>query len=150
MRLIRIDGSLFFGAVSTFKETLLGYEKSAPQSKHLLIVMQGVNFIDVAGAEALTQMARRYKMRDGGIYLIRPKESVLELLERGGYMDEIGRENVFFSKTTALRTVYRYLDYDLCRTCGLRVFVECVRMGKQEPREDDEEPSQTPPVRTGS
>ena len=95
VRVIRIDGSLFFGAVNTFQETLRGYEDCAPESKHLLIVMQAVNFIDVAGAEALVAMARRYRARGGGLYLIRPKDRVVELLERGQYMDEIGRENVF-------------------------------------------------------
>lgn len=133
VRVIRIDGSLFFGAVNTFQETLRGYEDRAPESKHLLIVMQAVNFIDVAGAEALVTMARRYRARGGGLYLIRPKARVVKLLERGQYMDEIGRENVFQSKTTALRTVYRHLDYNICRNCELRVFVECARLGKQEP-----------------
>ncbi len=142
VRLIRIDGSLFFGAVNTFQATLRGYEDTAPEVKHLLIVMQAVNFMDVAGAEALVAMARRYRARGGGLYLIRPKERVVDLLERGHYLDDIGRENVFHSKTTALRTVYRLLDYSKCRNCGLKVFVECVRMGKQEPREDeDDEPA---------
>jgi sulfate permease, SulP family len=141
VRLIRLDGSLFFGAVNAFQETLRGYEKNFPLSKHLLIVMQGVNFIDVAGAEALVQMAKRYQARGGGLYLIRTNKRVLDLLERGGYLDEIGRKNVFFSKTPALRTVYRHLDYEMCKSCGLKVFVECVRMGKQEPLEDDDEPS---------
>ena len=152
VRLIRIDGSLFFGAVNAFQETLRSYETTAPQSKHLLIVMQGVSFIDVAGAEALMQMARRYQARGGGLYLIRPNQRVLETLERGHYLDEIGKENVFGSKTTALRTVYRHLDYSTCRTCGLRVFLECARMGKQEPREDDEddeEPTPAPPAIAG-
>jgi sulfate permease, SulP family len=144
MRLIRVDGSLFFGAVNAFQETLRGYEKASPLSKHLLIVMQGVNFIDVAGAEALVQMAKRYQARGGGLYLIRTNKRVLDLLERGGYLDEIGRKNVFFSKTPALRTVYRYLDYEMCKSCGLKVFVECARMGKQEPLEEDEEPSAAP------
>lgn len=139
VRLIRIDGSLFFGAVNSFQETLRGYEESDPGRVHLLVVMQGVNFIDIAGAEALVQMARRFRARGGGLYLIRAKERVLELLERGHYLDEIGRENVFSSKTPALRAVYRQLDYDVCRTCGLRVFVECVRLGKQEPKEDEPE-----------
>jgi sulfate permease, SulP family len=143
VRLIRIDGSLFFGAVNAFQETLRGYEKNFPLSKHLLIVMQGVNFIDVAGAEALVQMAKRYQARGGGLYLIRTNKRVLDLLERGGYLDEIGRKNVFFSKTPALRTVYRHLDYDMCKSCGLKVFVECARMGKQEPLDDDEEDTST-------
>ncbi len=139
VRLIRIDGSLFFGAVNSFQETLRGYETTVPQCKHLLIVMQAVNFIDVAGAEALVQIARRFQVRGGGLYLIRPNKRVVDLLERGHYLDEIGRENIFASKTTALRTVYRHLDYNMCKSCGLKVFVECVRMGKQEPSGEDED-----------
>ena len=76
--------------------------------------------------------------RGGDLFFIRVKERVLELLERGGYAAEIGAENIFHSKTQALRTIYRKLDYDICRRCGRRVFVECARMGKQEPLEDDE------------
>ncbi len=127
VRLIRIDGSLFFGAVNAFQETLRGYEDSAPEAKHLMIIMQAVNFIDVAGAEAMVAMARRCRERGGGFYLIRPKKAVMELLERGKYMDDIGRENVFHSKTAALQTVYGKLDYNMCRGCGLRVFRECGR-----------------------
>jgi sulfate permease, SulP family len=136
VRLIRIDGSLFFGAVNAFQETLRGYEDTAPQSKYLLIVMQAVNFIDVAGAEALVAMARRYRARGGGLYLIRPKEAVVELLERGHYMDEIGRDNVFYSKTVALEAIYRQLDHNVCKGCGLKVFLECERLRKQDAAEE--------------
>lgn len=137
VRIIRFDGALFFGAANTFAETLLDYEKTDPEKIHLIIVMSGVNFIDVTGAETLVQMAKRFHARGGGIYLIKPKDAVIERLERGGYIDGFGRKNIFDSKTDALRTVYRYLDYDKCRTCRGSVFVECRRMGKQEPREED-------------
>ena len=139
LRIIRFDGALFFGAANTFTETILEYEKEAPDRKHLMIVMNGVNFIDVTGAEALVQMAKRYRARGGGIYLIKPKDAVIERLTRGGYIDEFGRKNIFMSKTEALRSVYRNLDYDRCRACKGNVFVECRRLGKQEPREDDED-----------
>lgn len=144
MRIIRIDGSLFFGAVNTFQETLRGYEKEIPDVRFLAIVMSGVNFVDLAGAEALVQMAKRWRARGGGLYLIRTKDRVMEILERGGYIEEIGRENIFTSKTEALRTLYRYFDYNECQTCGRRVFVECARMGKQEPRESDYDDVPTP------
>ncbi len=137
VRIIRFDGALFFGAAATFTETLRDYEKRSPLQKHLVIVMNGVNFIDVTGAEALVQAARRYRLRNGGLYLIRPKEAVIDRLNRGGYLDEIGEGNIFESKTAALRAIYRKLDYDICRRCGRSVFVECRRMGKQEPTEQD-------------
>jgi sulfate permease, SulP family len=125
VRIIRIDGSLFFGAVNAFQETLRDYEETAPTVKHLMIVMQPVNFIDVAGTEALVAMAKRYRARGGGLYLIRPKRAVVEVLERGKYMEEIGWENVFQSKTVALQAVYERLDHDICNACTKRVFVEC-------------------------
>lgn len=143
LRIARMDGSLFFGAVSTFQEALRAWETEKPFRRHLAIVMSGVNFVDIAGAETLVQMAERRRRLGGGLYLIRVKDQVHEFLDRGGYLDQIGRKNVFFSKTDALRTLYRHFDYDECRTCGLHVWVECVRMGKQEPLEEDFEEETT-------
>jgi sulfate permease, SulP family len=99
--------------------------------------MRGVNFIDLAGAEALAIEARRLKARGGGLYLINIKERPLEFLERGGYVDEIGRSNVFITKSKALSEIYRTLDYEVCGRCPLRVFRECSRFGLA-PIEEDE------------
>ena len=149
-RLMRLDGSLFFGAVSAFTEAVRDIEEETPEATHIAIVMTGVNFIDIGGAEALVQASKRFEERGGGLYFIRVKEPVMRLLERGHYIDQIGRDKFFFSKTDVLREVYRKLDYDICRNCGLRVYVECARMGKQEPRfEDDDDPlpaRRTPPA----
>ncbi|MGO9485699.1 MAG: SulP family inorganic anion transporter [Rhodomicrobium sp.] len=131
--IIRFNGSLFFGAVSTFKEELLRCGQLNPSCRHLAIIMTGVNFADIAGAEALAQMARHYRERDGCLYLIGLNSTVADLLEKGRYLDVIGKQNVFRSKTAAFRYIYTRLDYDHCRGCNLRVFVECARMGKQEP-----------------
>jgi sulfate permease, SulP family len=136
--IIRFNGSLFFGAVNTFKEALLRCEQLNPACRHMAIIMAGVNFADIAGAEALAQMATRYRERGGCFYLIGANNVVLDLLEKGRYLDVIGRQNVFRSKTVAFRYIYARLDYDLCRGCKLRVFVECARMGKQEPCGEEE------------
>lgn len=137
--IIRFNGSLFFGAVNTFKEELLRCEQFNPLCRHLAIIMAGVNFVDIAGAEALAQMARRFRERGATLYLINVNSVVLELLEKGGYIDVIGRQNVFWSKTAAFRFIYTKLNYDICQDCNLRVFVECARKGKQEPAIEEEE-----------
>ncbi len=137
--IIRFNGSLFFGAVSAFKDELIRCEQFNPACRHLAIVMAGVNFADIAGAEALAQMARRYRERVATFYLIGANSVVLDLLEKGRYLDVIGRQNVFSSKTAAFRYIYSRLDYDICRSCSLRVFVECGRKGKQEPAVEEEE-----------
>jgi sulfate permease, SulP family len=131
--IIRFNGALFFGAVNAFKEELLRCAQANPDCRHLAIIMTGVNFADIAGAEALAQMARHYRSRGGSLYLIGTNSDVLAILERGRYLDVIGRRNVFMSKTAAFRYIYARLDYGFCRGCSLRVFVECARKGKQEP-----------------
>lgn len=135
MRIIRIDGSLFFGAVNYLQETLRTYERMSPNQRHIMVVMSGVNFIDIAGAEALVQEAQRLREGGGGLYLVRVKEEVSERLRRGGYLDRIGQNNIFQSKTQALRTIYARLDFERCRQCNHRVFVECARQGRPEPAE---------------
>lgn len=124
LRIARVDGSLFFGAVSHVQEQL---QESQPGSgrKHLALVATGINFIDIAGAEFLVSEARKRQREGGGLYLIRAKDSVLDILERGGYLDQITRENLFQSKTKALNHIFGRLDRHTCSNCQLKVFREC-------------------------
>jgi len=137
LRIVRIDGSLFFGAVNYFQETLRAYEQRHPDQNFLIVEMSGVNFVDIAGAEALAQAARRFKKRGGLLYLLNVKESVMETLHKGGYDLEIGLENFFHSKTQALRSIYPQLDHEKCKACQDRVFVECRLAGRKEPSGED-------------
>jgi hypothetical protein len=50
---------------------------------------------------------------------------VRALLERGGQIDVIGRENVHETKEEAIRRIYAHLDAATCADCTARVFVEC-------------------------
>ncbi|MEJ2124426.1 MAG: SulP family inorganic anion transporter [Alphaproteobacteria bacterium] len=93
VRIIRVDGSLFFGAVNAFDEALLNIRQEDPKCRHLVIVMQSVNFIDIAGAESLTSMARQWHAAGGCFFLINPKDQVVKFLERGGYISTIGKDN---------------------------------------------------------
>ncbi|MDK9720271.1 MAG: SulP family inorganic anion transporter [Rhodospirillales bacterium] len=133
LRIIRIDGSLFFGAVNYFQETLRAYEQRHPEQKFLMIEMSGVNFVDIAGAESLALEAGRFRKRGGALLLLNVKESVAETLHRGGYDTEIGGENFFHSKTQALRNLYPRLDQERCKGCSQQVFIECRLGGRKEP-----------------
>lgn len=126
LKLLRIDGSLFFGAVDYFQETLRTYERMAPDQRRLILDMSGVNFIDVAGAEALTQVSRRCRKNKGALYLLNVKEGVCSRLRRGRYIEEIGEDHIFTSKTKAMVAVYGELDRDTCAACTKRIFRECV------------------------
>ena len=125
VKIARIDGSLFFGAVSSVIEQLRRFEKRIPPQKNLLVVTSGMNFIDMDGAEALANEARRRRTMGGQLYFIGIKDTVAHVLERTGFLDAIGRDNIFDSKTAALQNVYACLDKEICANCTKRIFQEC-------------------------
>ena len=125
LRVIRIDGSLFFGAVDHVQDILHGYAENHPDQKHLLMVGNGINFIDVAGAEMLTHEAERRRALGGGMYLCAIKKGARAPLRSGGYLLRIGEENLFATKSIALHTIFAKLDKDICRHCDKRIFNEC-------------------------
>ena len=98
--LVRVDGSLFFGAVDHVREVLNALRAYGPRK--LLLIGSGMNFVDVAGAEMLVQEARLAAALGGGLYLCALKPPVRELLERGGFMEALGRDHVFGDELEAL------------------------------------------------
>jgi SulP family sulfate permease len=125
MKLIRIDGALFFGAVNYVAERLRIIFKRNPEQKHLLILARPINFIDVAGAEMLARENRTRKGIGGGIYLHQLKDDAKEILKRGGYLDEIGADHFFEHKGEAIAGVFERLDKNICARCTKRIFNEC-------------------------
>ncbi len=125
MKMLRIDGSLFFGAVSYVNEVMRRYRERSPGQKHILLAMQGVNFLDVAGAEFLAQQARELRAIGGDLYLYRLKQGACEPMRRGGYLREIGEEAIFDTKTKAIATIFSKLNKNICATCTYRIFREC-------------------------
>jgi sulfate permease, SulP family len=132
LKILRVDGSLFFGAVNHFAEELHAVTEEHPEQAHILIVGGGINFIDVAGAEMLANEARRLHLEGRKLYLCSLKGEVVETLHRGGYAERIGEENILGSKTAAVRKLVPRLDPERCRVCLVRVFSECSMMPGEE------------------
>ncbi len=125
LKMIRINGSIFFGAVDHIQQSLNEIDARDPNHKHVLLVASGVNFIDIAGAEMLTQEARRREKMGGGLYFYRVKDTVCGTLRKGPYIADIGPENIFPPKARPIEAIYPRLDTDICRTCKARIFAEC-------------------------
>ncbi|MGE0081233.1 MAG: SulP family inorganic anion transporter [Thiohalomonadaceae bacterium] len=127
-KIIRIEGSLFFGAVNNVETAMQRVDELDPGKKHLLVVAKAINFVDIAGAEMLAKEAQRRRKLGGGLYLYEVKDTVCEMLHRGGFIDAIGDENIFRSKTKALATIVEQrLDHAICRHCDRRIFKECAQ-----------------------
>lgn len=125
LKIVRIDGSLFFGAVDHIQKAFHEFELQNPEQTHLLIIGNGINFIDVAGAEMLVQEAKRRRARGGGLYMVKVKDEVCRVLKRGEFAEQIGMENIFSTKAEAIAEIYRRLDANRCATCTKRIFNEC-------------------------
>ena len=135
LKMLRINGSLFFGAVDHVQRHLEEIDEREPRQKHVLIVASGINFVDMAGAEMLAAEARRRRSMGGGLYFYRMKDAVQRLLARGGYLKDIGEERLFPVKSRPVSAIYERLDPEICRRCKVRIFREChVRLPGGEPR----------------
>jgi len=127
LAILRVRGSLYFGAVEHVGEQLYRVDAAAPHRKWLMLMMQGVNFADQAGVQLLQHEARRRRLLGGGVMLVTVQPGVRASLQRAGYIAEEGEDRIVFSKGEALRTVYPLLDAGICRDCTVRVFEECQR-----------------------
>ncbi len=57
------------------------------------------------------------------------------VLEQGPYLEVIGEENLFPTKSHPVDTIYPQLDSEICRTCTARIFPQChVALPNGEPR----------------
>ncbi len=131
-KMVRIDGPLFFGAVNYVAERLRVIAKHGSAQKHLLIMARTISFIDVAGAEMLAREARLRRGAGGQLYFHQLHDSARELLERGGYLQDVGEENLFDTKGEAIAEIFQRLDRGICVRCDKRIFNECRAVPKVE------------------
>jgi len=128
LKVIRIDGSIFFGAVNHVAEQLDQITKNYPEQAHILIVGGGIK---------LHRCRRMPNAQPGGPSPARertpdlpqlPQREVVEVMKRGGCNKNIGEENVFHSKRQAIKSIVPRLDPERCRRCKVRIFYECAQM----------------------
>jgi sulfate permease, SulP family len=122
---VRIDGSLYFGAVNHAQDRLQEMRAANPEQKHLLIVASGINFIDMAGAEFLAKLAEEKEAAGGRLYLYDIKEGICSHFKLTGYLLDIGTDYIYESKTEAIAEIFTHLDPEICKHCTARIFMEC-------------------------
>ena len=109
-RIVRIDGSIYFGAVDHLTKEL---EKlSHDPQKHLILDCKGVNFIDITGAEFLISERDLWRSKGGDLYLCNLKKTVRQFMKKGSFVEQFGMENLFHT----CREAIDYVEQKLAKT----------------------------------
>ena len=128
VKMIRIEGEVYFGAVSHVSDLLRDLRAPANSPKHLLVMSKSMNFIDLAAADMWRAEMNTRRRLGGDLYFHRPRAPVLELWQRTGFMAELGADHIFPAKRIAIATIFDRLDRGICAHCTIRVFEECQRL----------------------
>lgn len=137
LKIIRLDGSLFFGAANHVSESLETIDEEQPG--HLLVVGSGISYIDVSGALMLVQEAQRRKSIGRNLFLCSLNNEIMSFLRHGGFLADIGESCVFESKQAAITAIVSELDLTLCQACPLNIFTDCPPRGKPSDGNGEEE-----------
>ena len=125
LKIVRINGSIFFGAVNHLQEELQAIDAHNPAHVHVLLVASGINFVDLGGAQWLAQEAQRRRALGGGLYIFHMKDEPLAMLRKSGAFDAIGAENFFTLGDDLMPAIKARLNPQTCAQCTVRVFAPC-------------------------
>lgn len=107
VEVFELFGTLFFGAIERFKDSLLRVEK---KPKVLIIRMRMVPAVDATGLQVLEDVLDRTRHEGGTLLLTGVQAQPLEAMERSGFLDKLGRENLMDNIDAALARARELID----------------------------------------
>lgn len=146
LKMIRMEGEVYFGAVPYVADQLRGLrvDDVAPP-RHLLVMAKSMNFIDLPAAELWRGELAARRALGGDLYFHRPRPPVVELWQRLGFIRELGADHVFATKRSAISTIFGRLDAGICARCSARIYDECQSLPP--PLPPPSSPPSQPPLR---
>ncbi len=127
LKLLRMEGSVYFGAAQHVSDTLHALRDAPAAPRHLLVMSKSMNFLDPAGLQVWQAELHERRARGGDLYFHRPRPPVLDLWRRAGFLDALGADHVFPDKHRAIAAIVPRLDPQICAQCRARVFHECAQ-----------------------
>jgi SulP family sulfate permease len=129
LKLLRMEGSVWFGAVSHVADRLRALRRiaavHADGQRHLLVMAKSMNSIDLAAADLWDDELLRRRELGGALYFHRPRPQVLATWRRTGFLQRLGEAQIFQDKHRAIASIVPQLDAAVCASCTVRLFDEC-------------------------
>ena len=128
LKMIRMEGDVYFGAVPHVADALRDLRAQPDAPKHLLVMAKSMNFIDAAAADLWRCELTARRAEGGDLYFHRPRPEVLAFWQRVDYITALGEDHIFATKRAAIATIFNRLDKDVCARCTVRLFDECQQL----------------------
>ena len=129
LKMLRMEGSVWFGALAHVDEHLRGLcdraAGGADRQPFLLVMAKSMNTIDLAAARLWDQERVRRRALGGDLFFHHPRPQVLSMWARSGFLKRLGEQHVFPGKRSAISAIVPMLDENVCARCSARIFAEC-------------------------
>ena len=128
---MKIEGSLYFGAVNHVEEAIFANQAANPRQMFLLLKMHMVDHCDVSGIHMLEGVVRAYRKRGGDVFLDGVRPMVRHMMNLAGFDRFLGDANILDQDDTIGHLFHRKLHPGICiYECKVRVFAECQALPK--------------------
>jgi SulP family sulfate permease len=94
-----LSGPLFFAAARKFLEDV---KKKDLSGRTVILSMRGVPLVDATGIDVLNDLLHSQLKNNGKLLLAAVQPKVETTLDRAGYLDELGKDKVFWSADHAI------------------------------------------------
>ena len=103
----RLDAPLFWANATAIEERLLAEVDRTPGTRALVLDLEATTQLDTTSADVLTHVAGALRRRGVRLYVARAHHRVESVLERSGFVDEIGLDRFWHSISQSVRAARR-------------------------------------------
>jgi SulP family sulfate permease len=108
--ILRVDASLFFANVDFLWDTVMELLDKRPDARVILIDMYPVNRMDASAVHGLETLLEELSDRNIALFLSGVKGPVLDIMDRSGLLDHVGRDRMALEIHDAVEAAQRYLS----------------------------------------
>lgn len=123
IKMIRIDGSLYFGSVDYVQKEMARLVQE--DSIHLIIIAKGINFMDISGVHLLEAEILNGKKAGREVRVCSLKGTVLDEIQSMTSFQSVLKYHLSNNSKEAIASMFLEIDKEQCRHCSARIFNEC-------------------------